>query len=272
MKIKLSRSIGSLFGLFLFMTALWVSGLVPHVLSFAVFVAGAILLFSGTTPEGSWRLMQLEKFLPLPVLEISHFLGSLAGMGLLILSRGLQRRLDAAYVFTIVLLAGGAVFSLLKGLDYEDAVMLLVMLAVLLSCRRHFYRKASIFSQSFDAEWVILITIVLICSVWLGMFSYKHVEYSGDLWWRFREICDHYDGHLVFYKVGPEKLFLYLDIGLTLLKLGEEALVDSPSPKYPAACCKDERQGEPRRSSSERRRVNSAISFQCWNGYGAIPL
>ena len=245
MKIKLSRSIGSLFGLFLFMTALWVSGLVPHVLSFAVFVAGAILLFSGTTPEGSWCLMQLEKFLPLPVLEISHFLGSLAG---------------------------GAVFSLLKGLDYEDAVMLLVMLAVLLSCRRHFYRKASIFSQSFDAEWVILITIVLICSVWLGMFSYKHVEYSGDLWWRFREICDHYDGHLVFYKVGPEKLFLYLDIGLTLLKLGEEALVDSPSPKYPAACCKDERQGEPRRSSSERRRVNSAISFQCWNGYGAIPL
>ena len=36
----------------------------------------------------------------------------------------------------------------------------------------------------------------------------------------------------------------------------------SPSPEYSSACRRDEWQGEPRRSSSERRRV----------GYGAIPL
>ncbi len=36
----------------------------------------------------------------------------------------------------------------------------------------------------------------------------------------------------------------------------------SSSPEYPAACCRDEWRGEPRRSSPERRRV----------GYDAIPL
>ncbi len=311
----------------------WVSGMLPPVLSFTTLVGGALLLFSGATPAVSSRLMWLEDFIPLPVLEISHFLGSLAGTGLLLLAWGLKRRLDAAYVFTVALLACGALFSLLKGLDYEEAFALLIMLGALLPCRRHFYRKASLFSQRFDPGWLILVTMVLTCSAWLGMFSYKHVEYSRDLWWRFtfsgdaprflrsivgaagvilffglakllspaapkaartrdedldkavkivktsrkayanlallgdkaflfsqndsafimygiggrswigmgdpigpeeewselawryREICDRYDGWPVFYEVGTEKLHLYLDLGLTLVKLGEEGRV-----------------------------------------------
>lgn len=150
-------------------------------MSLTIFVGGAILLFSGSTPAVSSRLMWLEKFLPLSVLEISHFLGSLAGMGLLLLAWGLQRRLDAAYLLTVALLASGAIFSLLKGLDYEEAIALLVILSALFPCRRHFYRKASLLSQPFDPGWIILIIIVLVCSVWLGVFSYKHVEYSSEL-------------------------------------------------------------------------------------------
>src|SRR4030042_2817630 len=36
---------------------------------------------------------------------------------------------------------------------------------------------------------------------------------------------DRYDGWSVFYEVGRHHLHLYLDLGLTLLKLGEEAMV-----------------------------------------------
>jgi len=50
-------------------------------------------------------------------------------------------------------------------------------------------------------------------------------EEWAELVWRFRETCDRYDGWPVFYEVGTKKLNLYLDIGLTLLKLGEEARV-----------------------------------------------
>jgi phosphatidylglycerol lysyltransferase len=46
-----------------------------------------------------------------------------------------------------------------------------------------------------------------------------------ELVWRFLEMCDCYDGWTVFYEVGPERLYLYIDLGLTLLKLGEEACV-----------------------------------------------
>jgi phosphatidylglycerol lysyltransferase len=50
-------------------------------------------------------------------------------------------------------------------------------------------------------------------------------EEWGELVWRFREMCDRYDGWTVFYEVGHKRLHLYLDLGLTLLKLGEEARV-----------------------------------------------
>ena len=314
----------------------WVSGVSPHILSFSVFVGGAILLFSGATPAVDLRLKWLNKFLSLPFLEISHFTGSLVGMGLLLLARGLQRRLDVAYVLTIVLLCLGILASLFKGLDYEEAMILLIILVAILPSHNHFYRKASLFSQRFNPGWIIAIIIVLVCSVWLGMFSFRHEEYSESLWWRFtfsanaprflratvgafgiamifslsrllrpappksvlpgqedllklstivqqsrattarlallgdkrllfnpaetafimygiegrswvsmgdpvgpeeqwpdliwrfREIADRYGGWTVFYEVGQESLHFYLDLGLTLIKLGEEARVPLP--------------------------------------------
>ena len=311
----------------------WVPELVPQVLAFSTFVGGAVLLFSGATPPVTERLSWLQEVLPLPVMEGSHFLGSLVGVGLLFLARGIQQRLDAAYFMSAGLLGGGIAFSLLKGLDYEEAIILGIMLGTLLPCRGHFYRKASILSQRFTPGWVTAIILILLTSTWLGIFSFKHVEYSSDLWWqfslfgdaprfmratvgavavtlffgvskllrasppepvlptrseleradgiirngpetfpnlallgdkallfhekgtaflmygiegrswvalgdpvgpekdgaelvwRFREMCDRHDGWTVFYQVRPEHLPLYLDLGLTLLKLGEEARV-----------------------------------------------
>ena len=163
----------------------WLPILTPHVIAFTVFVGGAIMLFSGATPADHWQIEWLRRFEPLPLLEISHFTSSVIGACLLILARGLQRRLDAAYHLTVVLLGVGVVMSILKGFDYAEAATLAVMVAVLLPTRRHFHRKASLISERFSVGWVAAIILVLVASIWLGMFSYKHVEYREDLWWRF---------------------------------------------------------------------------------------
>jgi len=47
----------------------------------------------------------------------------------------------------------------------------------------------------------------------------------SELTWKFRELSDRYGGRTVFYEVGHDHLHLYLDLGLSLLKLGEEARV-----------------------------------------------
>ena len=46
------------------------------------------------------------------------------------------------------------------------------------------------------------------------------------LLWRFREQVDHYNAKSVFYQVSDKYLPYYLDLGLSLLKIGEEARVD----------------------------------------------
>jgi phosphatidylglycerol lysyltransferase len=311
----------------------WVSPVLPQVLAFAAFAAGAILMFSGAMPALNQRLAWLQQFLPLPFIELSHFIGSLAGMGLLLLARSLQRRLDAAYVLTISLLGIGIIASLLKGFDYEEALVLGLILVVMLPSHHYFYRKSSLFSRGSNAGWVAAILIVMICTAWLGFYAYRHVEYADSLWWRFtfagdasrflramvgavtlglffglsyllrasspqpqkpqleeleniyaivngspktvsnlallgdkffllnaegnafimyglegrswiamgdpvgpqnewveliwtfRELSDRYGGRTVFYQVGHENLHYYLDLGLNVLKLGEEARV-----------------------------------------------
>jgi phosphatidylglycerol lysyltransferase len=163
----------------------WVSPIVPNVFALTTFIGGIILLFSGATPAVHNRLLLLFRFIPLPIIELSHFIASLAGGGLLLLARGLQRRLDGAFYLTIILLAVSIVVSLLKGIDYEEAILLSIMLIALWSCRSEFYRKASYIEQRFTFGWYMAIAIVVASSVWLGFFAHKHVQYSNNLWWQF---------------------------------------------------------------------------------------
>ncbi|MEN6446946.1 MAG: bifunctional lysylphosphatidylglycerol flippase/synthetase MprF [Syntrophaceae bacterium] len=312
----------------------WLPYMVPPTLTVIAFLSGSLLLLSGATPAISTRIAWLSSYLPLPIIEVSHFLGSVVGVGLLFLARGLQRRIDTAYYLTAILVAGGIVLSLLKGLDYEEASVLLVMFLILIPSRHSFYRKGSLFGGRFTAGWLVVISIVLISTAWLTFFSYKHVEYSPDLWWRFAfaenaprslraavgalvaalayalakilhplsprpvtgreddleralsiirefpaayanlallgdkaflfsengkafimytisgrswivmgdpigpesewseltwqfcELCDRFGGWPVFYEVGSDNLYVYIDLGMTLVKLGEEARVD----------------------------------------------
>jgi phosphatidylglycerol lysyltransferase len=305
----------------------------PQIIGIAVFCGGAILLFSTATPAIESRMDMLRDFLPLPFVETSHFLGSIAGLILMLLARGLFRRLDGAFHLTVAVLIAGIAFSLLKGFDYEEATILVVLLTALLAARHAFYRKSSLFDMRFSAPWVATIAIVVSAAMWVGFFVFKKVPYSDALWWqfayqgdaprfmragvavtvlglafvvanllrparphgmetspdlqsllpvidrsprtdshlaltgdkrflsaedgeafimyqvrgrswialgdpvgpedqwepllwRFHEMCDRYDGWPVFYQIGADRLTAYLDLGMSLLKIGEEAKVD----------------------------------------------
>ncbi len=310
------------------------AAVMPHVAAFLTFLAGIVLQLSGATPAIESRLQWLMLFMPLPVMEISHLLGSIVGVLLLILSWGIYRRLDAAYHLVLYLFCAGIVLSLVKGADYEEAIIIAVMLVLFLPCHRQFYRKTSLMRESFSPGWAMAIGLVLLSSLWVGMLSYRHNDYSHDLWWQFSfyghasrfmrscvagvavllifgllrlfrgvrprevmsspdalekvrsivtsstssyaqlallgdksflfnrqedafimygvqgtswvamgdpvgpreaaaellwdfmEICDKHNGRPVFYEVEQENLSLYIDLGMTLLKLGEEGRVD----------------------------------------------
>jgi phosphatidylglycerol lysyltransferase len=308
--------------------------LLPHALSASTFAGGVILLVSGATPSARGRVAALDGALPLGIIELSHFLASLAGAGLIVLAWAIRRRLDAAYVLTVALLGVGIITSLLKGLDWEEATVLAMVLTIIIPSRGVFYRKAALMSEPLEPGWIVAVVTVLGAATWLGMFSYKHIEFSNELFWqftrhgdaprflratagtvgalfvfgvarllrhargsaapptesdleraaeigrasgsavanvalvgdkallfsekrnaflmygvegrswvalgdplgpkdervelvwRFRELADQHGGWTVFYEIGTENLPIYLELGLTALKIGEEAVVD----------------------------------------------
>ena len=161
------------------------ASIAPKLLAVFAMLAGAVLMFSGATPGDISRINWLTGFLPLPVLELSHFVGSLVGFGLLVVSWGLARRLDAAYFLAIVFLILGIAASLLKGGDYEEAIVLATLLVIFLPSHQEFDRKAALFDIPFSTAWLTATCAVVIASVFLGLFAFRHVEYSQDLWWRF---------------------------------------------------------------------------------------
>jgi phosphatidylglycerol lysyltransferase len=163
----------------------YIAPVVPQVAGALTFLAGALLLFSGATPAVDERLAFLDQFLPLAVLELSHLAGSLVGLGLLILSRALFRRVQAAYHISVWLLVAGIFASLLKGLDFEEASLLTLVLVVLVLGRRAFYRPTAILSEPLTPVWAASIVGVIAMAVWLGLVSYRHVNYSHELWWTF---------------------------------------------------------------------------------------
>ena len=307
--------------------------LLPTVLSVATFIAGLVLLMSGAVPAERGRIAILDRILPLGIIELSHLTGSLLGAALVVLAWALRRRLDAAWVLAVLALAAGVVSSLLKGLDYEEAIILSSVLAVLIPSRGAFHRRAALLAEPLEPEWIVAIVAAIGASVAFGLFAFRHVEYDNELWWRFspnadaprflratfavlgsvivlalwrllrhapgepalpnsseldralmvvrsstdtksnlsllgdkalmlddansamlmygvegrswvalgdplgdenageelawkfRELADRHGGWTVFYEVGTGRLPLYIDLGLSLLKLGEEAVV-----------------------------------------------
>ncbi|HXS27999.1 MAG TPA: bifunctional lysylphosphatidylglycerol flippase/synthetase MprF [Steroidobacteraceae bacterium] len=165
--------------------AAFVAPVVPAVAGALTFVAGTVLLVAGATPELDTRLAPLTRVLPLAVVEIAHLAASIIGLGLLVLARALFRRIRAAYTAVVWLLVAGAIASILKGFDYEEAAILGIVLGVLALGRAAFHRPASVLRERFTPAWAASIAGVVLATIWIGFFAYRQVEYSSDLWWRF---------------------------------------------------------------------------------------
>lgn len=159
--------------------------LAPNAITLLVFVAGFILLVSGALPGAHERLTDLDEMLPLPFIEGSHLAGSLVGTLMLLVAPALNARLRSGFVLARILLVAGIVFSLLKGLDYEEAALQFVVLVVLQYARPAFYRRGGIATEPLDGRWLAGAAAALALSAWAGFFAYKRVPYSDDLWWKF---------------------------------------------------------------------------------------
>lgn len=137
---------------------------VPPVAAGIAPVSGIVLLFSGNLPGETSRLAVLREVVPLPLIELSHLVGSIAGLLLVVVARGLYRKLRRAWAAAMILLGLGLLASLARGLDWEEASLLLVGMGLLWLFRDAFYRVAGAVAFRLSAPWAR-------CSPWPGPSS-----------------------------------------------------------------------------------------------------
>ncbi|MBV8078961.1 MAG: DUF2156 domain-containing protein [Actinobacteria bacterium] len=110
----------------------------PRVLAWATAAVGVVAVVSAATPEMANRYDVVRGLLSQSVPEAARTLTLAFGLGLLWLARGLARRKHRAWQLAVLLVVATAVGHLAKGLDVEEAVGTLVVLAGLLYARREF--------------------------------------------------------------------------------------------------------------------------------------
>jgi lysylphosphatidylglycerol synthetase-like protein (DUF2156 family) len=107
-------------------------------LTLATGLAGLMNLFSALFPDFHWRFLLLRDMIPVSVINGSKMATVILGMVLILLADRLDKRQTRAMwmVFSVLLLS--AVFHLVKGLDYEEATVCLVLACALFMRRREY--------------------------------------------------------------------------------------------------------------------------------------
>ncbi len=159
--------------------------LAPLILGVVTFTIGIMLMLSGATPAFTRRLTILAMTFPLWVVESSQFFGSLLGVVLLFVARGLVARLDGAWWMALTIAMTSLVLSLLKGLAFGEAGILLCLVLLLVATRRRFDRSAWLLGETFTPEWYVAIAAVIAVTFGIFFFAFRDVPYSHELWWEF---------------------------------------------------------------------------------------
>ncbi len=103
---------------------------------------GVVNLISAVTPSLADRLRVLEQYSPLEVRQGGHLSAALAGFALLVLAGYLARRKSAAWWLSMIALGISVISHLVKGLDYEEALLAGALMLMLWLMRSRFHARS----------------------------------------------------------------------------------------------------------------------------------
>lgn len=114
---------------------------VPRTAALLCLATGLLDLWSAVYPADRGRLHTLTSYVPGALTRASAALTLVTGVLLVLLARGLRRRKRRAWRLTVALLVGSVALHVLKGLDVEEALVAVALLATLVVVRDDFYAK-----------------------------------------------------------------------------------------------------------------------------------
>lgn len=165
-------------------------GLSPGLVAVVAFGFGAWLLAVTMLPSARAHAIAEGDLVGALLLEGGTLGSAVAGVGLIIVSHGLARRVSSAWWFAIGALLAGAVASLLNDFGLENAAVLGGGALMLLPFRKAFDRPGRLTEGVFDMRWFATVLGAGIAAAAFFFFMHKAVPYSNDLWSEFAPDSD----------------------------------------------------------------------------------
>jgi lysyl-tRNA synthetase, class II len=110
----------------------------PSALAALALLVGLVDVVSALTPELGERVHVVSRVLSLDLQLTARGLTLAGGVALLLLANSLSRRKHRAWVLAVLLVSLGAVLPVAKGLDLEESLVNVALLALLIRSRRWF--------------------------------------------------------------------------------------------------------------------------------------
>ena len=186
----------------------------PLLLAIMVFGSGMWMSLSALLPPVTQAAAAAEAFFPLAFIEGSTLLASALGALLVVLSLGLVRRSLGAFWLTIATMLAGVVVTLLQQTETEQAVTLLIGVAILWPFRKAFHLRSLLTHSAMTPGWIALLLAGIISVCFVLFFAHKSTPYANEMWWQFATDANApralRSGLLISLLVGAASLLLLL--------------------------------------------------------------
>jgi phosphatidylglycerol lysyltransferase len=144
-----------------------------RLVAFITLGSGLLNLYSIVARHLPQRLELLLGILPLEFIHLSRFLTILIGFALIISSINIYKRKLRAFQTVLVLSILSVIFHLTRGLHYEEALLSLFLIIILIATRKYYNVKSSI--QSLPAA-LFRIGLAFLIAISYGAAGFWFIE------------------------------------------------------------------------------------------------
>ena len=159
----------------------------------ATTILGVVNVLSAATPALRERVALIADVSPLVVRDGGRLTAALSGFALLLLARGLWRHKQIAWLLTEMVLLLSIVANLVKGLDFEEAILAGLLAGYLWLQRHHFYALSDAPSL---LQGVMTLAAAILFTLGYGVVGFYFLD-------------RHFAGHFSFSAAAEQTLVMF---------------------------------------------------------------
>lgn len=197
--------------------AAWLA-IAPQVCALLAVFCGIMLMASGATPVELDRFHWVIRLIPEALSDAAHLLSSLLGLILAMSAFGLYRRLQGARTLAMVTTVLSALMVLFKGVNWEEAGVLILLAMTLLLSRAAFHRASAWTRIEVTPTWMVGISGLVLGTALLTYWSFLHPPEHIRGTWR-----------ALFQADVQRSIHAAIALGIVFLAFGIWRLVSTPA-------------------------------------------